>query len=560
MKIQELAIIFVIIILPISLVLSAYAQYQIQTLNTQTLYDTQLTAAAYDAIKAYQINAENSTTSELANSKIRDIEASISTFRNSIMSAFRLNGYTEEELDNYIPALVYTMYDGFYIYSPYQNSVDESGNPNLDGSYTNQYGLKPYIPYSCRYIKGSIDIVITYALDNYITIQGTVDGVNYINESGYLIDGIQINGDEIKYNGIVIQNESLKEYLLLPRADSVPAGESAIPAAYSYVKINGTKYYNVNLDSNIPGNDSIVYISNGTVTVQCKKTANYPDDQYAEYEKLINNNNQAKEYYRKAKEFTDKVKNTLNLTSLTYANACDANGQPIWPDDTTKIFEDSKHIENELSNFNIHRLAVIRHVIESNLSIAIANYNEFSGSTNYFQMPELKEDEWDYITHNISLISFLQGLHIGGKIYNGYTIVTNTESKEVVLENNIYILGKDKYYHRIGDKSLEGITGEENIGDSTYGENISAGRLNLDFKRKLITNNNNESRYYYPLQNYDASYESIIMQDNVTAYDDIYDYIQKQKDSGNEKLAQVFYTALGREREAQYKSNYIMNF
>ena len=550
MKIQELAIIFVIIILPISLVLSAYAQYQIQTLNTQTLYDTQLTAATYDAIKAYQINAENSTTSELANSKIRDIEASISTFRNSIMSAFRLNGYTEEELDNYIPALVYTMYDGFYIYSPYQNSVDESGNPNLDGSYTSQYGLKPYIPYSCRYIKESIDIVITYALDNYITIQGTVDGVNYINESGYLIDGIQINGDEIKYNGIVIQNESLKEYLPLPGSNA--------NTAYPYAKINGTKYY----IANINGIDSIVYLSNGTVTVQCKKTANYPDDQYAEYEKLINNNNQAKEYYRKAKEFTDKVKNILNLTSLTYADACDANGQPIWPDDTTKIFEDSKHIENELSNFNIHRLAVIRHVIESNLSIAIANYNEFSGSTNYFQMPELKEDEWDYITHNISLISFLQGLHIGGKIYNGYTIVTNSESKEVVLENNIYILGTDGYYHRIGDKNLEGTAGQDNIGDSTstYGGNISAGRLNLDFKRKLITNNNSESRYYYPLQNYDASYESIIMQDNVTAYDDIYDYIQKQKDSGNEKLAQVFYTALGREREAQYKSNYIMNF
>lgn len=551
MKIQELAIIFVIIILPISLVLSAYAQYQIQTLNTQTLYDTQLTAATYDAIKAYQINAENSTTSELANSKIRDIEASISTFRNSIMSAFRLNGYTEEELDNYIPALVYTMYDGFYIYSPYQNSVDESGNPDLDGNYTSQYGLKPYIPYSCRYIRESIDIVITYALDNYITIQGTVDGVNYINESGYLIDGIQINGDEIKYNGIEIQNESLKEYVPLPGSNA--------NTTYPYAKINGTKYY----IANINGIDSIVYLSNGTVTVQCKKTANYPDDQYAEYEKLINDNNQAKEYYRKAKEFTDKVKNTLNLTSLTYANACDANGQPIWPDDTTKIFEDSKHIENELSNFNIHRLAVIRHVIESNLSIAIANYNEFSGSTNYFQMPELKEDEWDYITHNISLISFLQGLHIGGKIYNGYTIVTNTESKEVVLENNIYILGTDgyyHYYHRIGDKSLEGTAGQDNIGDSTYGGNISAGRLNLDFKRKLITNNNSESRYYYPLQVYDASYESIIMQDNVTAYDDIYDYIQKQRDSGNEKLAQVFYTALGREREAQYKSNYIMNF
>ena len=122
MKIQDLAIIFVIIIFPISLVLSAYTQYQIQTLNTQTLYDSQLTEATRDAIKAYQINAENSTTSELANSKIRDIEASVSTFKNSIISSFRLNGYTEEELDNYIPALVYTMYDGFYIYSPYENT------------------------------------------------------------------------------------------------------------------------------------------------------------------------------------------------------------------------------------------------------------------------------------------------------------------------------------------------------------------------------------------------------------------------------------------------------
>ena len=63
MKIHDLAIIFIIIILPISIVLATYTQYQIQTINTQTLYDNKLTSATYDAIRAFQINTINSTTS-----------------------------------------------------------------------------------------------------------------------------------------------------------------------------------------------------------------------------------------------------------------------------------------------------------------------------------------------------------------------------------------------------------------------------------------------------------------------------------------------------------------
>lgn len=538
MKIQELAIIFILIILPISLILSAYTQFQIQTVNTQTQYDKQLTAATYDAIKAYQINAENSTTSELANSKIRDIEASVSTFKNSIMSAFRLNGYTEEDMNNYIPALVYTMYDGFYIYSPFNNNVDGNGNIIKD-NVESVYGLKPYIPYSCRYKKGNtIDIVITYSLDNYITIQGMIDG-EYVNESGYLIDGIEITSSgDVKYNGVKIEQEELKEYLPVPNPET-----NTIPETYSYVKINGTKYYD--------RGDAIIYLLNGTVTVQCSKTDKYPNDEYGMYQRMIKNNNQAKQYYKEAKEFTDKVINTLRLQNLTYSDAYDVSGDTqLWPENATKIFEDNKNnIENELSNFNQHRLEVIRNVIETNLSTAIANYNNYSKSTtNDFQMPKLKEDEWDYITHNISLISFLQGLNIGGKVYNGYTIVTNSESKEVVLENNIYILGNDGDYHRIGDKTLE-------AGDSIYGNKISAGRLNLDFKRKIITNNS-KSLYYYSLKDYDASYTSIVMQEKVDAYDDIYKYV-------NEKCAddvkKAFYTALGRERRSQYNTRNDIN-
>ena len=537
MKIQELAIIFVIIILPISILLSEYTQFQIQTIKTQTEYDAKLTTATYDAIKAFQLNAQNETYSDLANERVKDIERSVNSFRNSIMSSFKLNGYTEEELNNYIPALVYTLYDGFYIYSPYENTnyryeyennpytdepeyiTDASGNKiPTEGNGENIYGLKPYMTYSCRYKKDNIDVVITYALDNHITVQGML-GDEYVNKSGYLIDNIEVKNNGIWYNGTKIEAEQLRE--------------NVGGTLYPYVKRNGTKYYWDSLEKRI------IYISNGLVKIQCSDG----DSSYSEWVNLITNNTYAQQYYKEADEFTKWLKNTV-LVNLTYNDAYDevidentgvTSIRQIWPENTAKVFDDN-NIENELSNFNQHRLAVIRHKIETNLAIAISNYNSYSNVKNVFQMPQIKEDEWEHITHNISLISFLQGLPIGGKIYNGYTIVTNSESKEVVLEQDIYILGTDNNYHKIGDNNFE----VDNSG--IYG---SAGRLNTDFKRVTLTNSEGlQTMYYYPLRAYNASYNSIVMQNDVTTYDDIYQYLNTQKVD----LKKAFYTALGRER------------
>ena len=166
-------------------------------------------------------------------------------------------------------------------------------------------------------------------------------------------------------------------------------------------------------------------------------------------------------------------------------------------------------------------------------------------------MPELKEDEWDQIIHNISLISFLQGLPIGEKTYNGYTLVTNSESEEVVLEGNIFMLGEsaneEKVYYRIGDVELEdGGTAKLNAGN--YGDISSAGRLNLDFKRRYVTDTSQtQTYYYYQMRNFKASYNSVVMQDKVTTFDDIYKYISSSKVSPDYQRA--FYTALGRERQ-----------
>lgn len=582
MKIQELAIIFIIIILPISLVLSVYTQNQVQTINTQTLYDNRLTSATYDAMRAYQLNAANSTTSDMSNSKTRDIEASVSAFRNSIMTAFELNGFTANELNSYIPALVYTMYDGLYIYSPYSNIAEVNTDANADEEVKiktegqKEYGLKPYISYSCRYKTTNIDVVITYSLDNHIAVKGMI-GSKYVNKEGYLIDGIdcsiapnkeietnaEIENATIKYNGIDIGTESLKEYIPLSSDED---------AAYPYAKINGTKYY---LIPDGESDSQIVYVSNGFFRTQCKSTDS-DKTAFNAYKNIIENNYMAKEYYYEAYKFTYWFKKS-GLSALTYGDAwdevlvknSDGSGakqeyREIWPENTTPIFQfnsssdikDIKNnIENETSTFNQHRLAVIRYKIENNLAIAISNYNAYSGATKVvFQMPELKEDEWDQIIHNISLISFLQGLPIGEKTYNGYTLVTNSESEEVVLEGNIFMLGEsangesangEKVYYRIGDVELEdGGTATLNAGN--YGDKVSAGRLNLDFKRRYVTRTDKtQTYYYYQMRNFKASYNSVVMQDKVTTFDDIYKYI-----SGvSPDYQKAFYTALGRERQ-----------
>lgn len=615
MKIQELSIIFVIIMLPISIILSAYTQFQIQTLNTQILYDTKLTSSTFDAIKAFQLNTANSSLDDISNSKIRDIEASVKTFKNTMISTFRLNGYTEDDLNNFIPALVYTMYDGFYIYSPYENvnyMEDDAGNP-IEGNGELMYGLKPYISYSCRYKKGTTDVVITYTLDNYITVQGNI-GAQYINESGYLIDNVTEIGNSVYYNGVGIDDkEDLREY--------VP-GEDGVIRKYRYVKYNGTKYYYDanNIDDRNDANGKVFYYSNGSYTEYGKNTEEnrrflnlylqgtqgtaevehqgftgtttviypyinsggrtyyYDENSYSffwnengrkyqyrgnkSYNNMVNaiiNNNSAKRYYQNAKTFTEYIEKELK--DLDICDAIDPiTQQPIWGHDNRSIFQGSSsagavNIENKLSNFNQHRLQVIRYIIEKNLSLAIENYNNYTSAQDIiFQMPQLKEEEWDLVMNNISLISFVQGLDIGGKIYNGYAIVNNTESKEVVQEDRIYILGEDNFYHKIGDVYLENLSSVKER--SLDGYNLPAGRLNLDFKKQKMIKQDNNIIYYFPLKydgtnSYKGSYDSIITQNNVTPYVDIYKYIYEQP---NNNLKKAFYMALGREREATYKS------
>ena len=547
MKIQGLAIIFVIIILPITIILGEYASAQIKIFRMEQMYDSRLITATHDALKAFQLNTFNDATSDIADSKLSSIEASANAFYNSMESSFGLEGYSKEDLQMYVPAIVYTMYDGYYIYSPYTNVADISQGSELNielNSNEIQYGFKPYVYYSCRYVMGSnYDFIINYSLDNYITVQGLVDGES-VYKSGYLLTIANSRLDvgvykeslvegyiKYYYNGIEIKPENnLSEYLV-----ETDSQGNIITREYKYVKLNGTKYYLNEKDDDGDGkiDEYIFYLLGGNRVKQAIKEQNL--SLYNEYIEQIQINSNAVNYYESAYEFTTWINQKLSGLRASHAQS------NIQDRSDYKIFENSK-IEYSTSNFHKHRKDVIRFSVESNLSVAIVNFNGYTNSGTNFQMPKLKETEWDLLQNEISIISFLQGLNLGGKIYNGYTVVTNSKTEEVVKEERIYMTTNDGYYHKINDNHFS----ERDFDVST----VKLGALDLDFE----TRKDGATGASYVHKDEIGCYTSIISQENVNnRYESIYEYLEKE-DKVDKKIKDKYYTALGRERWSTYKT------
>ncbi len=266
MRIQNLAVIFVIIILPITLVLQAYIRNLTNVTNVEARYNEILMSSTYDAVRAYQMNTINNDYSGVNTSRQRDIKASVNSFFNSLATGLHKSGSTKAAMNEYVPALLFNLYDGFYIYGPYNNVAstgsDNNGNGvnDLDEGVTHDpdkidnkrpffnenvantentiYGVKPFIYYSCEYAtdpndEKAYDITINYTLDNYIAVSGWAkeDGNTVqISGAGYYINGAKtqilaknvqeflyrstFGGDTINNSANVqIKAETLGEYI-----------------------------------------------------------------------------------------------------------------------------------------------------------------------------------------------------------------------------------------------------------------------------------------------------------------------------------------------------------
>ena len=487
MKLQTLTVLFIIIILPITMVVSQYIKTEISTITLQSEYDTKLNNATYDAIKAFQMNESNSTTENIPTEKIRDVNASVNSFYNSMAASMGVSGYTEEDLKGYIPCLVYTLYDGYYIYTSYDNNGKK------------EYGLKPYVYYT-EQVKGSnVDVTISYTLDNYIMVAGKVDGM-YVTKSGYLYDDYSSN--------TINETEELKDNI-----DYNSEVKYQLP--YKYLKgenNQSNKYYSLN-------NEWYDYSTTGKL----QKVTN---------QQIINElgtntaDKSAKKYVEEAKDFTMWVNNHLgNLRGYSYLKI-DSNNNP----------------DNYSSAFNEHRRQVIKDSITTNLQATLTNYK---GNIDEFQMPELDETEWDKIMNNVSLISFMQGLPLQNKYYRGYSVVTNTQSREFVNPNEIYIINRNKY-HKITCK------------DSQNWDAILGAYRNTTFLRKKYTGlnsntGNTEEKYYYMHHNRTSGfltscYECIVTSSNT------YSSIEEAIENASPDVKKAYYKALYRERYVNYKS------
>lgn len=366
-------------------------------------------------------------------------------------------------------------------------------------------------------------------------------------------------------------------------------------AYYSYVKINGKKYY---LDENyyqdrgdypvtfdgisFPAKSAIFYIDNNGEKNYSQtngySAANSNEDNinFVKYYRAITKNKSAYEYYKNAYEFskavlgtpvsgyTDKANNEVpsggyNLENLKFKDSY------IYKNPTSSIIDNTSNAEDliftgspqyESSNFNKHRKEVIKYVVETNLNAAISGYA--SKSVDSFIMPKISEENWELIQNHSCAIAFMQGMSLGNKRYNGYSVAANSFTKEHIDENDIYILKGDTYC-RITDKTLS----DSNIQSKDNG--YYPGIWKLNFERKQGISSSGETIYYVPMSyndsvtqsGYIGSYTSIVGISDINSlkeFDyDIYKYVETLSPS----LKRAYYTALGRERWGAFNINNI---
>lgn len=599
MKLQHLAVIFVIIILPITLVLSNYIQTHITSIQLESQYTTRLMSATHDAALAFQLNTANNGYSTGQDSKMRDVEAAIETFYNSLSLAMGSEGYTQEELQLHTPAILCTLYDGYYIYTKYNdkryaNTVEyHSGkdstsftkdtadtiNPNnlTEDKYT--YGLKPFITYSCRYIYGSDDFVVNYTLDNTITIIGNVGGTN-VTKSGHLINlpnftelNFDVNDNanaarldsyiDTRINGSLDEHEILQENLvtLLDNGDYEYTLGNDHSHTFNYVIYNSQKFYD-NEDGNYfyYGSDYRKNIVSSTETINILRS-------------LFSNNKRGLEYYREAVKFSKWVQD--NLSGITQAHSKDLEGDPLFNSSedyielssSDYIFSTSDDNDPLVSNsiFNEHRMNVIKNSIITNLNTVMSTFSATGSSE--FSMPKISDPEWYNIENNVTFVTFLQGLPMKSKTYNHYCVVSNNTNKETVNADSIYLIDSDDTYHKPGCETLI-----SNLKNGTCSINGAYSAADFERKRILVTgadvsawtNAEDISAFFYP-QNAEACYDCIVNAANLNNVDNIIMTGGKLRDKdGNEivnddstlrNYRNIYLRALARERYNLYTIN-----
>ena len=93
MKLQNFAVLFIIIVIPIMLVTAYYMSLQATTVNMQTAYNSKILESAKQAIEAYEINTTewNAQFNQHGDSQRRDVMAAINTYTTSFANSLGIS-------------------------------------------------------------------------------------------------------------------------------------------------------------------------------------------------------------------------------------------------------------------------------------------------------------------------------------------------------------------------------------------------------------------------------------------------------------------------------------
>ncbi len=261
-------------------------------------------------------------------------------------------------------------------------------------------------------------------------------------------------------------------------------------------------------------------------------------------------------YFKEAYEFStwvNKNLSTITVKNIDTSTLDDRSKTELNTIGNAQIFNLEKNDpESKDSAFNEHRRAVIRNSIQSNLNVAIANYNnnsEVLGSTYDFRMPILSETDWEKVLDNVCVISFMQGLPIKTKMYNGYSIISNDVNKETINSDLFYFIDKTTgVYHKIECNTLK---------ESVKNKDSIKAYTNLLFRKQTLTKTDKTTRYYYG-HTQTACYDCIISTKNVSTKEEVLTNTKAKPELTTIKTE--YYLALARERYNLYKATAVTNY
>ena len=121
MRLQHVSVMFVIIFIPIILVTSYFISLQVNTIKLESDYSDKLLKATYDAMTAFELNTANEDLSTVSDSLRSILDASTNIFFNTLCTNLGISNASKSYVQPYIPSILYTLYDGYYIYSPTNN-------------------------------------------------------------------------------------------------------------------------------------------------------------------------------------------------------------------------------------------------------------------------------------------------------------------------------------------------------------------------------------------------------------------------------------------------------